>query len=113
MPSFRTTSYFYSLGLVVTDEQHRFGVRQLRPWPGRAGTPCLIHDGYAHSDAHLVVVWGSRRRPSVNCRRDEMVKTYAVGEALRRRVYTFAGQAHGSGTAVLRRLSSGGSVGVC
>lgn len=87
--SFRTTRLIFSLGLVVTDEQHRFGVLAVRPWPGK-GRLCLIHDGYApfpgRSPCRYIV--GSRRaRPSaMNLPPDERwSKPAAVGEALRRR----------------------------
>ena len=83
---------FRSLGLVVTDEQHRFGVRQRSALARKGQEPHALFMTATPIPRTLTLslygdldVSSIRELPPGR----KTVKTYAVGEALRRRVYTF------------------------
>ncbi|WP_293985924.1 ATP-dependent DNA helicase RecG [uncultured Megasphaera sp.] len=84
--------HFASLGLVVTDEQHRFGVRQRSALEEKGKEPHAIFMTATPIPRTLALslygdldVSSIRELPPGR----KIVKTYAVGEALRRRVYVF------------------------
>lgn len=83
---------FRCLGLVVTDEQHRFGVRQRSALEHKGKEPHALFMTATPIPRTLTLslygdldVSSIREMPPGRKR----VKTYAVGEALRRRVYVF------------------------
>ena len=83
---------FRCLGLVVTDEQHRFGVRQRSALEQKGKEPHALFMTATPIPRTLTLslygdldVSSIRELPPGRKR----VKTYAVGEALRRRVYIF------------------------
>ena len=83
---------FRCLGLVVTDEQHRFGVRQRSALEQKGREPHALFMTATPIPRTLTLslygdldVSSIRELPPGR----KLVKTYAVGEALRRRVYIF------------------------
>lgn len=83
---------FRSLGLVVTDEQHRFGVRQRSALEQKGKEPHALFMTATPIPRTLTLslygdldVSSIRELPPGR----KLVKTYAVGESLRRRVYVF------------------------
>lgn len=83
---------FCHLGLVVTDEQHRFGVRQRAALQDKGRAPHALFMTATPIPRTLALsVYGDL---DVSAIRElppgrKAVKTYAVGEAMRRRVYAF------------------------
>jgi len=83
---------FYNLGLVITDEQHRFGVRQRARLSIKGENPDLLVMTatpiprtlslvlYGDLDVSIIDELPPNRKP---------VKTYAVTDAMRERVYNF------------------------
>lgn len=83
---------FHSLGLVITDEQHRFGVRQRAMLQSKGTSPhimvmsatpiprTLAHILYGDLDLSVIDVLPPGRLP---------VKTYHVSTAYRERIYNF------------------------
>lgn len=83
---------FRCLGLVVTDEQHRFGVRQRSALEQKGKEPHALFMTATPIPRTLTLsLYGDLDVSSI-CEMPpgrKRVKTYAVGEALRRRVYVF------------------------
>lgn len=83
---------FQELGLVITDEQHRFGVKQRAALQHKGKAPhtlfmtatpiprTLALSVYGDLDVSSIREMPPGRKP---------VKTYAVGEAMRQRIYVF------------------------
>ncbi len=83
---------FSQLGLVVTDEQHRFGVRQRARLSGKGENPDLLVMTatpiprtlslvlYGDLDVSVIDALPPNRKP---------IKTYTVGESMRDRIYQF------------------------
>lgn len=83
---------FFNLGLVITDEQHRFGVRQRARLSAKGENPDLLVMTatpiprtlslvlYGDLDVSVIDELPPNRKP---------VKTYAVTDAMRERVYNF------------------------
>jgi len=83
---------FPQLGLVVTDEQHRFGVRQRARLSGKGENPDLLVMTatpiprtlslvlYGDLDVSVIDALPPNRKP---------IKTYTVGESMRDRIYQF------------------------
>lgn len=83
---------FCDLGLVVTDEQHRFGVRQRAALQGKGRAPHALFMTATPIPRTLALsVYGDLDVSSIREMPPgrKVVKTYAVGEAMRRRVYAF------------------------
>ena len=98
---------FCDLGLVVTDEQHRFGVRQRAALQGKGRAPHALFMTATPIPRTLALsVYGDLDVSSIREMPPgrKVVKTYAVGEAMRRRVYAFMEKLHGPGAAVLRSV---------
>ena len=83
---------FAALGLVVTDEQHRFGVRQREALQKKGRAPHTLYMTATPIPRTLTLsLYGDLDVSSI---RDlppgrQVVKTYAVGESMRRRIYAF------------------------
>ena len=83
---------FYNLGLVITDEQHRFGVRQRAKLSIKGENPDLLVMTatpiprtlslvlYGDLDVSVIDALPPDRKP---------IKTYAVNDAMRERIYNF------------------------
>lgn len=82
---------FHSLGLVVTDEQHRFGVKQRAVLSSKSNPDILVMTAtpiprtlalilYGDLDISVIDELPPNRKP---------IETYAVGEDMRERVYRF------------------------
>ena len=83
---------FYKLGLVITDEQHRFGVRQRAKLSVKGENPDLLVMTatpiprtlslvlYGDLDVSIIDELPPERKP---------IDTYAVNESFRERIYTF------------------------
>jgi ATP-dependent DNA helicase RecG len=82
---------FHSLGLVVTDEQHRFGVKQRAVLSSKSNPDILVMTAtpiprtlalilYGDLDISVIDELPPNRKP---------VETYAVGENMRQRIYRF------------------------
>jgi ATP-dependent DNA helicase RecG len=83
---------FARLGLVVTDEQHRFGVRQRAALQEKGKAPHTLYMTATPIPRTLALslygdldVSSIRELPPGR----KVVKTYAVGESMRRRIYRF------------------------
>lgn len=83
---------FPRLGLVVTDEQHRFGVRQRALLARRGGAPhLLVMTATPIPRTLALILYGDLEISAI----DELpagrqpIKTYCVGSALRERMYGF------------------------
>lgn len=86
---------FKHLGLVITDEQHRFGVRQRATLQAKGSMPDVLVmtatpiprtmalTVYGDLDVSVIRELPPGRKP---------IKTYAVGSDMRQRVYTFVGK---------------------
>ena len=83
---------FQELGLVITDEQHRFGVKQRAALQHKGKAPHTLFMTATPIPRTLALsVYGDLDVSSI---RDmppgrKIVKTYAVGEAMRQRIYVF------------------------
>ncbi|MCH4217452.1 MAG: ATP-dependent DNA helicase RecG [Megasphaera sp.] len=83
---------FANLGLVVTDEQHRFGVRQRAALQGKGADPHTLFMTATPIPRTLALsVYGDLDVSSIHDMPPgrKTVKTYAVGEAMRQRIYVF------------------------
>ena len=91
---------FAALGLVVTDEQHRFGVRQREALQKKGRAPHTLYMTATPIPRTLTLsLYGNLDVSSI---RDlppgrQVVKTYAVGESMRRRIYAFMEKAMKAG----------------
>ena len=91
---------FAALGLVVTDEQHRFGVRQREALQKKGRAPHTLYMTATPIPRTLTLsLYGDLDVSSI---RDlppgrQVVKTYAVGESMRRRIYAFMEKAMKAG----------------
>lgn len=86
---------FANLGLVVTDEQHRFGVNQRAKLSRKGGSPhMLVMSATPIPRTLALILYGDLDISVV----DEMppgrtpIKTYVIEEELRRRAYGFVGK---------------------
>lgn len=83
---------FANLGLVVTDEQHRFGVRQRAALQSKGAEPHTLFMTATPIPRTLALsVYGDLDVSSIHELPPgrKMVKTYAVGETMRQRIYVF------------------------
>lgn len=91
---------FYDLGLVIADEQHRFGVEQRAKLAAKGHNPhMLIMSATPIPRTLALILYGDLDISII----DELppgrktVKTYAVGEKMRKRVYSFLQKNIGAG----------------
>lgn len=83
---------FQELGLVITDEQHRFGVKQRAALQHKGKAPHTLFMTATPIPRTLALsVYGDLDVSSIREMPPgrKMVKTYAVGEAMRQRIYVF------------------------
>ena len=83
---------FCDLGLVVTDEQHRFGVRQRAALQEKGRSPHVLFMTATPIPRTLALsVYGDLDVSSIHDMPPgrKVVKTYAADETMRRRIYTF------------------------
>lgn len=83
---------FAALGLVVTDEQHRFGVRQRAALQAKGKAPHTLFMTATPIPRTLTLsLYGDLDVSSIHELPPgrKIVKTYAVGETMRRRIYAF------------------------
>lgn len=83
---------FADLGLVVTDEQHRFGVRQRAALQDKGQAPHSLFMTATPIPRTLALsIYGDLDVSSIHEMPPgrKLVKTYAVGEPMRQRIYTF------------------------
>lgn len=83
---------FSSLGLVITDEQHRFGVRQRAALRQKGKEPHTLFMTATPIPRTLTLsIYGDLDVSSIHDMPPgrKRVKTYAVGESMRKRIYAF------------------------
>ncbi|KMO86456.1 ATP-dependent DNA helicase RecG [Megasphaera cerevisiae DSM 20462] len=83
---------FWDLGLVVTDEQHRFGVRQRAALRQKGRAPHTLFMTATPIPRTLTLsLYGDLDVSSIHDMPPgrKVVKTYVVGNTMRRRIYTF------------------------
>ncbi len=83
---------FSALGLVVTDEQHRFGVKQRAALQEKGRAPHTLFMTATPIPRTLALsIYGDLDVSSIHDMPPgrKVVKTYAVGESMRRRIYAF------------------------
>jgi ATP-dependent DNA helicase RecG len=83
---------FFDLGLVVTDEQHRFGVKQRAALQNKGRSPHTLYMTATPIPRTLTLsIYGDLDVSSIHEMPPgrKIVKTYAVGEAMRKRIYRF------------------------
>lgn len=83
---------FSSLGLVITDEQHRFGVRQRAALRQKGKEPHTLFMTATPIPRTLTLsIYGDLDVSSIHDMPPgrKKVKTYAVGESMRKRIYAF------------------------
>ncbi|MCI1821492.1 MAG: ATP-dependent DNA helicase RecG [Megasphaera sp.] len=84
--------HFFDLGLVVTDEQHRFGVKQRAALQNKGHSPHTLYMTATPIPRTLTLsIYGDLDVSSIHEMPPgrKIVKTYAVGEAMRKRIYRF------------------------
>lgn len=83
---------FAHLGLVVTDEQHRFGVKQRAALQNKGKSPHTLYMTATPIPRTLALsIYGDLDVSSIHEMPPgrKVVKTYAVGESMRQRIYRF------------------------